>query len=106
MCNECGCDVCAGSSEMKYKLYGSVLVIGGGLAFQGAASMLQSRLELQLPTLINRSSQTVEVFSNPRVSVCTSSFLSCKSFFVVLVAFIGKICLLSLQTSKNQSVNS
>ena len=57
-----------GSSEMKYKLYGSILVIGGGLAFQGAAAMLQARLELQLPTLINRSSQTVEVFSNPRVS--------------------------------------
>ena len=56
-----------GSGEMKYKLYGSVLVIGGGLAFQGAAAMLQARLELQLPTLINRSSQTVEVFSNPRV---------------------------------------
>ncbi len=61
-------DIVSGSSEMKYKLYGSILVIGGGLAFQGAAAMLQARLELQLPTLINRSTQTVEVFSNPRVS--------------------------------------
>ena len=57
-----------GSTEVKHKLYGSVLVIGGGLAFPGAAAMLQSRLELQLPVLFNRSSQTVEVFSNPRVS--------------------------------------
>ena len=53
---------------MKQKLYGSVLIIGGGLAFPGAAAMLQSRLELQLPVLFNRASQTVEVFSNPRVS--------------------------------------
>lgn len=59
----------AGSTEVKHKLYGSVLIIGGGLAFPGAAAMLQSRLELQLPVLFNRSSQTVEVFSNPRVSV-------------------------------------
>ena len=56
-----------GSGEMKYKLYGSVLVIGGGLSFPGAAAMLQARLELQQPKLINRSSHLVEVFSNPRV---------------------------------------
>ena len=72
LCLSCWSGV-SGSSEMKYKLYGSILVIGGGLAFPGAASMLQSRLELQLPTLINRSSQTVEVFSNPRVSGCASA---------------------------------
>lgn len=57
---------CASSTDVKHKLYGSVLIIGGGLAFPGAAAMLQSRLELQLPVLFNRSSQTVEVFSNPR----------------------------------------
>lgn len=58
----------SGSTEVKHKLYGSVLIIGGGLAFPGAAAMLQARLELQLPGLVNRAAQTVEVFSNPRVS--------------------------------------
>ena len=55
---------------MKHKLYGSVLIIGGGLSFPGAAAMLQARLELQLPTLFTRSVQTVEVFATPRVCVC------------------------------------
>ena len=56
-----------GSTEMKHKLYGGVLIIGGGLAFPGVASMLQSRLELQLPVSFSRSSQSIETFANPRV---------------------------------------
>ncbi len=59
----------SGSLEVKHKLYGSVLIIGGGLSFPGAAAVLQARLELQLPGLFSRSAQTVEVFSNPRVNL-------------------------------------
>ena len=49
---------------MKKKLYGSVLLVGGGLALPGAAAALQSRLETRLP---QGSGGAVEVFSNPRV---------------------------------------
>ena len=52
--------------EMKKKLYGSVLLVGGGLALPGAAAALQSRLEMRVPQGIGG---VVEVFANPRV--CT-----------------------------------
>ena len=56
------------SLEMKKKLYGSVLLIGGGLAFTGAANLLQARLELKFPAMFGRGTDNIEVFSNPRVS--------------------------------------
>ena len=56
------------SLEMKKKLYGSVLLIGGGLAFSGAANLLQARLELKFPAMFGRGTDNIEVFSNPRVS--------------------------------------
>ena len=52
------------SPDMKKKLYGSVLLVGGGLAVPGAAAALQSRLEMRVP---QSSSGPVEVFTNPRV---------------------------------------
>lgn len=51
---------------MKKKLYGSVLLVGGGLAVPGAAAALQSRLEMRAPA---GCSGTVEVFTNPRVYI-------------------------------------
>lgn len=57
------------SSEMKKKLYGSVLLIGGGLGFTQSSTVLQSRLEASLPVEFSKGSDTVEVSSNPRV--CT-----------------------------------
>ena len=57
------------SLEMKQKLYGSVLIIGGGFAFPGAANMLQVRLELKPLHIFSRGTNNIEVFSNPRVSV-------------------------------------
>ena len=53
---------------MKKKLYSSVLLIGGGLAFSQAATILQLRLESSLPLLFSKGSDAVEVSSNPRVS--------------------------------------
>ena len=58
---------------MKKKLYGSVLLVGGGLAFPGAANMLQARLELKLPVVFARGTDNIEVFSNPRVRAKTLS---------------------------------
>ena len=53
-------------TEMKRKLYGSVLVVGGGFAFQGVASMLQARLYADLPTIFQKPQEAIEVSSNPR----------------------------------------
>ena len=55
------------STDMKRKLYGSVLLIGGGLSFPQTAHYLQIRLEESLPHIF-KGSDTVEVCSNPRVS--------------------------------------
>ena len=54
---------------MKKKLYGSVLLIGGGLGFSQSSVILQSRLESSLPAQFSKGADTVEVSSNPRVSV-------------------------------------
>ena len=55
------------SLDMKKKLYGSVLVVGGGLSFPGASLMLQQRLHSKLPPMFQRSSDAIEVCSNPKV---------------------------------------
>lgn len=53
---------------MKKKLYGSILLIGGGLGFSQASQTLKSKLEVSLPhSLSSLSDDTVEVCSNPRV---------------------------------------
>ena len=57
----------AASLEIKQKLYGGILIVGGGLAFPGAANLLQSRLELKPLTIFPRSGNNIEVFANPRV---------------------------------------
>ena len=55
------------SLDVKKKLYGSVLVVGGGLSFPGAPLMLQQRLYSKLPPMFQRSSDAIEVCSNPKV---------------------------------------
>ncbi len=62
----CSCFVA--SQEMKKKLYGSVLLIGGGFGFSQSSVILQSRLESSLPAQFSKGADTVEVSSNPRVS--------------------------------------
>jgi actin-related protein 8 len=57
---------CASSTEMKKKLYGSVLVVGGGLAFHGVAAMLQASLYTHLPAIFQKPLDAIEVSSNPR----------------------------------------
>jgi actin-related protein 8 len=51
---------------MKKKLYGSVLVVGGGLAFHGVAAMLQASLYTHLPAIFQKPLDAIEVSSNPR----------------------------------------
>lgn len=58
---------CASSQEMKKKLYGSILLIGGGLSFSQASLTLKNKLEGSLPqTITGVSDDTIEVCSNPR----------------------------------------
>ena len=54
---------------MKQKLYGGIVMVGGGLAFPGAANLLQSRLEQKPLTIFPRTGNNIEVFANPRVRV-------------------------------------
>ena len=69
---------CAASTDMKKKLYGSVLVVGGGFAFHGVAAMLQATLYTQLPAIFQKPLDAIEVSSNPQVGVsrltCTHSY--------------------------------
>lgn len=75
------------SLEMKQKLYGSILIIGGGFAFPGAANMLQARLELKPMPIFSRSTNNIEVFSNPRVSSFCVVIASCGIAVCITVDF-------------------
>lgn len=50
-------------------MYSSVLLIGGGFMFNGAAAALQSRLQAKLPASHRKLVDQVEVIGRPKV--CT-----------------------------------
>ena len=52
---------------MKKKLYSSILVVGGGLAFANVSNMLNARLQLKLPIALTKGLEDMEIFTNPRV---------------------------------------
>ena len=54
-----------GSDDLKRKMLASILVVGGGFRFPGAASYLQSRL-LQLVSGVKCEELTLEVITDPR----------------------------------------
>ena len=56
------------TEDTKRKMYGSVLLIGGGFMFNGAAAMLQSRLQAKLPASHRKLVDQVEVIARPKVS--------------------------------------
>ena len=55
-------------------MYGSVLLIGGGFMFNGAAAMLQSRLQAKLPASHRKLVDQVEVIARPKVSSQSHGF--------------------------------
>lgn len=57
----------AATEETKRKMYSSVLLIGGGFMFNGAANMLQSRLQAKLPAPHRKLVDQVEVIARPKV---------------------------------------
>ena len=63
-------------------MYGTILVVGGGLMFKGADQFLLKRLQAQLPTFFQFMRDQMEVISRPKVSKtsfspgCTSPEIS------------------------------
>lgn len=39
------------TEDLKRKMYGCILVVGGGMKFSGIATWLQNRISLQIPYL-------------------------------------------------------
>ncbi|XP_032892447.1 actin-related protein 8 isoform X2 [Amblyraja radiata] len=57
---------CCGSDETKKKMYSSILVVGGGLMFQGAQEFLQHRILNKMPPSFRRIVENVEVLTRPK----------------------------------------
>lgn len=57
---------CCSTEDTKRKMYTSVLLIGGGFMFNGAAAMLQSRLQAKLPASHRKLVDQVEVIARPK----------------------------------------
>lgn len=60
-------------------------MVGGGLAFPGAANLLQSRLELKPLPIFPRTGNNIEVFANPRVRLKIYNIISYKLLTLVLL---------------------
>ncbi|KAL9956854.1 hypothetical protein ACROYT_G038400 [Oculina patagonica] len=57
---------CCPTEDTKRKMYSSVLLIGGGFMFNGAATALQSRLQAKLPASHRKLVDQVEVIARPK----------------------------------------
>ena len=56
-----------GNSDTKRKMYGSILVIGGGMMFKGTDNFLLRRLQAQLPVGYQFMRDQMEVITRPKV---------------------------------------
>lgn len=52
------------NEELKRKMYGCILVVGGGMKFSGIATWLQNRISLQIPYLYR--AEQLDIITNPR----------------------------------------
>ncbi|CAH2004535.1 unnamed protein product [Acanthoscelides obtectus] len=52
------------SEDLKRKMYGCILVVGGGMKFSGIATWLQNRISLQIPYLYR--AEQLDIITNPR----------------------------------------
>ncbi|TNN54408.1 Actin-related protein 8 [Liparis tanakae] len=57
---------CCASDETKRKMYSSILVVGGGLMFQGAQEFLLHRIINKMPPSFRRLVDNVEVITRPK----------------------------------------
>ncbi|XP_014251830.1 actin-related protein 8 isoform X2 [Cimex lectularius] len=52
------------TDDMKRRMFGNIVVVGGGMKFKGIANWLKTKLEYQIP--INLKPETVEIISSPK----------------------------------------
>ncbi|KAM4721654.1 actin-related protein 8 isoform 1-T4 [Rhinophrynus dorsalis] len=57
---------CCASDDTKKKMYGSILVVGGGLMFHKAQQFLQHRILNKMPPSFRRLVDNVEVITRPK----------------------------------------
>uniref|UniRef100_A0A8C8A5Q9 Actin related protein 8 n=1 Tax=Oryzias sinensis TaxID=183150 RepID=A0A8C8A5Q9_9TELE len=57
---------CCASDETKRKMYSSILIVGGGLMFQGAQEFLLHRIINKMPPSFRRLVDNVEVITRPK----------------------------------------
>ena len=62
------CLICvAEGDEMKRRMYSSIVVVGGGLAFAGTQSWLENLIWTQMPPQIKSTLETMDVHTMPKV---------------------------------------
>lgn len=61
------------SDETKRKMYSSILIVGGGLMFQGAQEFLLHRIINKMPPSFRRLVDNVEVITRPKVTAANTS---------------------------------
>lgn len=52
------------NEDLKRKMYGCILVVGGGMKFSGIGTWLQNRISLQIPYLYR--AEQLDIITNPR----------------------------------------
>lgn len=52
--------------ELKMKMYSCVLVVGGGMMFNGINTWLHNRLQVQIPIMYR--SEQFEIITRPKVN--------------------------------------
>ncbi|KAK3728625.1 hypothetical protein QZH41_011698, partial [Actinostola sp. cb2023] len=57
---------CCPSEDTKRKMYSNILLVGGGFSFNGAAPMLQARVQAKLPSYLRKLIDQVEVIARPK----------------------------------------
>ncbi|XP_048575853.1 actin-related protein 8 isoform X2 [Nematostella vectensis] len=57
---------CCSTEDTKRKMYSSILLIGGGFNFNGAAGVLQARVQSKLPQYFRKMVDQVEVTAKPK----------------------------------------
>lgn len=56
--------IVAANDELKRKMYGCILVVGGGMKFVGIGKWLQSRVGLQIPFIYR--SEHLDIVTSPK----------------------------------------
>lgn len=52
------------NEDLKRKMYGCILVVGGGMKFQGIGTWLQNRISLQIPYMFR--AEQLDIITHPK----------------------------------------